>query len=63
MSSAGLQLSPPILLFLGLSSYYSHNALSSFSFSRFAHVYFLLCLLIAPVRISLLTERLSSKLL
>jgi len=65
ISSAGLQLSPPIVFFWGgdLSSYYSYSALSSFRFSRFARVYVLLCLVIATVRISSLTERLSSKLL
>jgi len=66
MSSAGIRPSPPplpiVLFCIYLFIIHILHFLSSL-FSHFAHVYVLLCLAITPVRISSLTERLSSELL
>jgi len=54
----------PLLLFFGIYLFIKHTLhLLSFPFSRPAHVDILLFLATAPVGISSLTERLSSKLI
>jgi len=62
-SSAGLRPFCLLLFCFDLSVYYAYIALYFLSFSHFAHLDTILFLAIAPVRISSLTERLSSKLL
>jgi hypothetical protein len=62
MSSIGLQLSPPIVLFWIYLFINLVFIFLPFYFSHFAHVDVLMCLTTTPVRISSLTQHVSSKL-
>ena len=62
MSSIGLHLFPPIVLFWIYLFINPIFIFFPFSFSHFAHVDVLVCLMTTPVRISSLTQHVSSKL-